>query len=182
MYAGEGGFFQSAPLAYSSVFVDEPKPSYEYSTSVQTPSYNNYAHVRSGGELERKIYNFAAPIAAPLLSAEPIIAEAKFLRPVSIFWFVIRRFVSFITNLALQALAQPIFKATPLSSEFRTIAATPAAYAIPSTKLLPIAYEAKPFYRFAAPASTIVAGKFTKSFLLFHFLFSQFSLQIFFIQ
>lgn len=66
--------------------MDEPKPSYEYSTSVQTPTYNNYAHVRSGGNLERKIYNFAAPIAAAAapIAAEPILAEAKFIQPVRI--------------------------------------------------------------------------------------------------
>lgn len=81
-YAGDA-LLASAPLAYSSLIVDEPKPSYEYSTSVQTPTYNNYAHVRSGGNLERRIYNLAAPIASPIIAAEPIIAEAKFVQPVS---------------------------------------------------------------------------------------------------
>lgn len=74
-----------APYAYSSYVYDEPKPSYEYSTSVQTPNYNNYAHVRSGGLFERKI--FAAPLATgPVLAAaaEPIIAEAKYVDPVSL--------------------------------------------------------------------------------------------------
>lgn len=86
-YAGEAILAQ-APLAYSSLIVDEPKPSYEYSTSVQTPTYNNYAHVRSGGNLERRYYNFATPFASPVLAAEPIVAEAKFVQPVS-FAFVI---------------------------------------------------------------------------------------------
>lgn len=82
-YAGEA-FLAPAPLAYSSFIVDEPKPSYEYSTSVQTPTYNNYAHVRSGGNLERRFYNFAPPFAAPIVAAgaEPILAEAKILQPV----------------------------------------------------------------------------------------------------
>lgn len=82
-YAGEA-FLATAPLAYSSFVVDEPKPSYEYSTQVQTPTYNNYAHVRSGGFFERKFYNFASPFATPVVAAaEPIVAEAKFVQPVS---------------------------------------------------------------------------------------------------
>lgn len=77
-----------APAAYSSLIVDQPKPGYEYSTQVQTPTYNNYAYVRSGGNLERKIYNFAAaPVlaTAPVVAtaAEPIIAESKLVQPVS---------------------------------------------------------------------------------------------------
>lgn len=96
-YAGEAILAPATPLlapaAFSSVIVDQPKPSYEYSTQVQTPTYNNYAYVRSGGNLERKIYNFAAaPIAAaPVVAtaaavapAEPIIAEARFVQPVCI--------------------------------------------------------------------------------------------------
>lgn len=82
-----------APYAYSSYVYDEPKPSYEYSTSVQTPTYNNYAHVRSGGLFERKI--FAAPLATgPVLAAaaEPIIAEAKYVEPVSLFPFQLKFF------------------------------------------------------------------------------------------
>lgn len=154
--AGEA-FLASAPLAYSSLIVDEPKPSYEYSTSVQTPSYNNYAHVRSGGNFERKIYNFGTPFAAaPVLAAEPIVAEAKFFQPVRIFWNISRRiitrFVSVSRNFAFQAIAQPLLKAAPLSTELRTVATAPAI-AFPTTKLLPIAYESKPFYRFAAPAA-----------------------------
>lgn len=74
-----------APAAYSSLIVDQPKPSYEYSTQVQTPTYNNYAYVRSGGNFERKIYNFAAaPVVAATTPVEPIIAEAKFVQPVRI--------------------------------------------------------------------------------------------------
>lgn len=80
-----------APLGYSSYVFDEPKPAYEYSTSVQTPTYNNYAHVRSGGIFERKVYNFASPLGTPIIAAapvvgaapEPIVAEAKFVQPVS---------------------------------------------------------------------------------------------------
>lgn len=92
-YASEA-YLAAAPLAYSSLIVDEPKPSYEYSTSVQTPTYNNYAHVRSGGSLERKFYNYASPFAAPIgapviAAAEPIIAEAKFVQPV-VFCAIIR--------------------------------------------------------------------------------------------
>lgn len=51
----------------------------------------------------------------------------------------------------------PVLKAAPLSTEFRTAA---PAFAIPTTKLLPITYETKPFYRFAAPGPAIVAGNF----------------------
>lgn len=86
-YAGEA-ILAPAPIGYSSVIVDEPKPSYEYSTSVNTPTYNNYAHVRSGGNLERRIYNFATPyatqFATPIVAAaaEPILAETKILQPV----------------------------------------------------------------------------------------------------
>lgn len=95
-FAGEAIYAPAAPLlapaAYSSLIVDQPKPSYEYSTQVQTPTYNNYAYVRSGGNFERKVYNFAAapvvtaaaPIAAVAAPAEPIIAEAKFVQPVCI--------------------------------------------------------------------------------------------------
>lgn len=91
-YAGEAILAQ-APLAYSSLIVDEPKPSYEYSTSVQTPTYNNYAHVRSGGNLERRIYNFATPFGTPIATpivaaaAEPILAEAKIFQPVCVSLF-----------------------------------------------------------------------------------------------
>lgn len=87
-----------APYAYSSYVYDEPKPSYEYSTSVQTPTYNNYAHVRSGGLFERKI--FAAPLGTPVVAApvvaaagEPIIAEAKYVEPVSLFPFQLKFFI-----------------------------------------------------------------------------------------
>lgn len=64
-----------------------------------------------------------------------------------------------------------MLKAAPLSTEFRTaeIAAAPAiatapaiaapAIAIPTTRLLPVTYETKPLYRFAAPAP-IVAGSY----------------------
>lgn len=52
----------------------------------------------------------------------------------------------------------PVLKAAPLSTEFRTAEIAAPAFAIPTTKLLPITYEAKPFYRFAAPAPAIVAG------------------------
>lgn len=92
-YAGEAFLAPAAPAilapaAYSSLIVDQPKPSYEYSTQVQTPTYNNYAYVRSGGNIERKVYNFAAaPVvaaAAVAAPAEPIIAEAKFVQPVCI--------------------------------------------------------------------------------------------------
>lgn len=141
-----------SPLGYSSLIVDEPKPSYEYSTSVNTPTYNNYAHVRSGGNLERKFYNFVGPIASPAIAAEPIVAEAKFIQP---------------------AIAQPILKAAAIN-EYRTgfpIAAP--EFTIPTTKLLPIAYEQKafafepkayayepkPLYRFAAPAPAVIAGR-----------------------
>lgn len=83
-----------APITYSSYVYDEPKPSYEYSTSVQTPTYNNYAHVRSGNLFERRI--LAAPLAAtPLVAAaaEPIIAEAKYVEPVSLFPFQLKFFI-----------------------------------------------------------------------------------------
>lgn len=147
-------FFAPAPLAYSSFYVDEPKPSYEYSTSVQTPTYNNYAHVRSGPEFERKFYNFATPfapatpIAAPIYAAEPVVAEAKILPAAPILK------------------AAPVLKSTPLSAEFKPVAAFPAIPAASATKLLPVAFEAKPafeqrflpFYKFAAPP-TIAAGK-----------------------
>lgn len=95
-YAGDAILAPVAPLlapaAYSSVIVDQPKPGYEYSTQVQTPTYNNYAYVRSGGNLERKIYNFAAaPVvatagAAAVAPVAPIIAEAKFVQPVRTFF------------------------------------------------------------------------------------------------
>lgn len=102
-YAGEAIL---APAAYSSFIVDQPKPGYEYSTQVQTPTYNNYAYVRSGGNLERKIYNFpavspvvaTAPVlttaaaAAAIAPAEPIIAEAKFIQPVYTFFFYNKHF------------------------------------------------------------------------------------------
>lgn len=38
----------TAPLA--SVIVDSTKPRYEYSSSVQTPTYNNFQYVRSAEE------------------------------------------------------------------------------------------------------------------------------------
>lgn len=180
-------YFAQAPLGYSSYIVDEPKPSYEYSTSVQTPSYNNYAHVRSGPEFERKIYNFATPFGAPILAAQPIVAEAKILpatpilkaepllKPQQIFssesFFkaepilkaepLLRAEPFFKAEPILKA--SPVLKASPLSAELK-----PAFAAIPdfgSTKLLPVAFEPKPidqrflsFYRYA-PAPTIVAGK-----------------------
>lgn len=89
-YASEA-ILAPASLAYSSLIVDEPKPSYEYSTSVQTPTYKNYAHVRSGGNLERRIYNFANPFATPIATpivaaAEPILAETKIFHPVCVFF------------------------------------------------------------------------------------------------
>lgn len=164
-YAGDAFLaaapFAAAPLAYSSVYVDEPKPSYEYSTSVQTPTYNNYAHVRSGGSFERKIYNYATPIATPVVAAaaaEPII-EAKFLQPVRYFQTFTQFSIFFQSQLLLlilQAIAQPVLKSAPLSAEYTTYAAP--AIALPTTKLLPIAYEAKPVYRFAAPAPAVIAG------------------------
>lgn len=87
-YAGDAILAPAAPLlapaAFSSVIVDQPKPSYEYSTQVQTPTYNNYAYVRSGGNLERKIYNFAAAPVVAAAAVEPIIAEAKIVQPVCI--------------------------------------------------------------------------------------------------
>lgn len=165
-YAGEA-ILAPAPLAYSSLIVDEPKPGYEYSTSVNTPTYNNYAHVRSGGELERKIYNFAAPLATPVIAAQPLIAEAKFVQPVS---KDSNKFLNHETgrkvetnespiNVKLfdtQAIAQPILKAQ--SFEYRTAIPIASPTFIRSTKLLPIAYEAKPFYRFAAASPALVAG------------------------
>lgn len=58
-------------------------------------------------------------------------------------------------------IAQPVLKAAPLSAELRT--AVPFAaptFALPTTKLLPITYESKPIYRFAAPAPApaLIAG------------------------
>lgn len=58
----------------SSVVVDEVKPRYEYSSSVQTPQYNNFNYVRSGGDIERTV------ISAPLVAAvkpEPTIIAAR---------------------------------------------------------------------------------------------------------
>lgn len=155
-FASEAAILAPAPLAFSSFFVDEPKPSYEYTTSVQTQNYNNYAHVRSGPEFERKNYNFATPIAAPILPAE--FAEAKVLS-------------------APFLRAAPILKAAPLSAELRPAFPAFAASPISTTKLLPFAYAAKPFeqrfvpfYRYApalAPASTpaFVAGNNSSHFL-----------------
>lgn len=131
-FASEAAILAPAPLAYSSVFVDEPKPSYEYSTSVQTPNYNNYAHVRSGPEFERKIYNFATPIASPIFPAEPIIAEGKILP-------------------APFLRAAPILKAAPLSAELRPAFPAFAASPISTTKLLPFAFAAKPFEQRIVP-------------------------------
>lgn len=74
-------FLAPLPLGYSSLIVDQPKPSYEYSTSVNTPTYNNFAHVRSGGSIERKIYNFPA---AQLIAAEPILPASKFISPLPV--------------------------------------------------------------------------------------------------
>lgn len=144
-YASDAAILAPAPLAYSSFFVDEPKPTYEYSTSVQTPNYNNYAHVRSGAEFERKVYNFA-----PFVAAEPIVAEAKFLP-------------------APFLKAAPILKSAPLSAELRPAFPAFAANQISSTKFLPFTYEAKPieqrflpFYKYAA-APAFVAGNNSRS-------------------
>lgn len=62
-----------------------------------------------------------------------------------------------------------MLKAAPLSAELRTAvpfaAPTFAAqsfaaptFALPTTKLLPITYESKPIYRFAAPGPALIAG------------------------
>lgn len=52
-----------------------------------------------------------------------------------------------------------MLKAAPLSAELRTALPFAApAFALPTTKLLPIQYESKPIYRFAAPAPTLIAG------------------------
>lgn len=161
----------AAPIAYSSFYTDELKPSYEYSTSVNTPNYNNYAHVRSGGELERKFYNFpqyAAPFfAAP---ADPIYTEAKFIAPAAAAIAPV-----FKPNLAISARADffapaPAIAAAAPAPEIAAVAAAPAIAAAapaapaPAAKLVPLAFEAKPFeprlfpfYRFAAPA-TFLAG------------------------
>lgn len=58
----------TSPLGLSPVIVDSTKPSYEYGSSVQTPSYNNYAYVRSGEPLVR------APIVAAVEPKPTLIA------------------------------------------------------------------------------------------------------------
>lgn len=71
-----------APLAYSSFAYGSPKPAYEYSSSVQTPTYNNYAYVRSGAEFERKYVSVAAP--APEIAfaeQQPAVIATRFAEP-----------------------------------------------------------------------------------------------------
>lgn len=156
-----------APIAYSSFYTDELKPGYEYSTAVNTPTYNNYAHVRSGGEVERKFYNFpqyAAPFFAE--SAEPFFAETRFLQPAPVLK----------SNLAIAARADVVAAAPVAVAPVPAIAAAAPAVPAPATKLVPFAFEPKPFeprlfpfYRFLAPAPAVVAGKFlyAKKIILF---------------
>lgn len=157
--AGEA-FIAPAPIAYSSFYTDELKPGYEYSTSVNAPNYNNYAHVRSGGEIERKFYNFPQYAAAPFFAqpAEPFYTEAKFIAPAAP---VLKPNVAFAARADFVAPAPAIAAAAPAPAIAAAAPAVPAP--APATKLVPFAFEAKPFeprlfpfYRFAAPA--FVAG------------------------
>lgn len=151
--AGEAFIAAPAPIAYSSFYTDELKPGYEYSTSVNTANYNNYAHVRSGGEIERKFYNFPQFAAAPIFAepADPIYTEAKLFQP------AVAAAPIFKPNVAIAARAD-IIAAAPAPAIAAAAPAVPAA--APATKLVPLAFEAKfPFYRFIAPA-TYVAGNF----------------------
>lgn len=138
--AGEA-FIAPAPIAYSSFYTDELKPGYEYSTSVNTPNYNNYAHVRSGGEIERKFYNFPQFAAAPIFTepAEPIYTEAKFIQP---------------------AFTAPVLKSNvAIAARSDIIAAAPAPAIAAAAPAVPAATLKFPFYRFIAP-STFIAGSF----------------------
>lgn len=60
------------PLGLSSVVVESTKPRYEYSSSVQTPSYNNFAYVRSGDNIARTVV--AAPVVAGVEPKPTLIA------------------------------------------------------------------------------------------------------------
>lgn len=168
--AGEAAVFADAPIGYSSFYTDELKPSYEYSTSVQTPSYNNFAHVRSGGEIERKYYNtfpqYAAAYAAPVIAAQPIVAETRFLQPEAP---VLK------TNIAVARADVPILQpAAPVLKSNIAIAradvpflqtATPVA--APSTRLVPLAFEQRPFpsfYRLAYQPKLVAGNSFNLQF------------------
>lgn len=134
----------AVPFAYSPYVVDELKPSYEYRTSVQTPTYNNYAHVRSGGEIERKIYNF--PV-APAIAAEPILPAAKIYTPLPV-----AKAVPVATNFEVKPIAQVrsdafVTKLAPIATPIAAPIATPIA--APVIKSEPIVQPFYPFYRFA---------------------------------
>lgn len=68
---GEG--FIAAPLGLSSVVVDS-KPRYEYSSAVNTPTYNNFNYVRSADEIARTVVT--APVVAAVEPKPAIIARS----------------------------------------------------------------------------------------------------------
>lgn len=130
----------TAPLGYSSVVVDNPKPRYEYSSSVQTPTYNNFAHVRSGNEFERNVYNIPAPIVA----APQLIRSAPFytndFRSLPATYYVQRNYAP---TIALRtSIPAPLPTNIAVKPEFtdfrRTLPFTAPFIANPTTKLVPI--------------------------------------------
>lgn len=70
----------SSPLGYRSIVVDS-KPRYEYSSSVNTPTYNNFNYVRSAEDVERTVVH------EPIIEKPTIIAARSELPYYSPYYF-----------------------------------------------------------------------------------------------
>lgn len=153
-----------APLAYSSLVYDSPKSSYEYGSSVQTPTYNNYAFVRSG-DYERRFINVPATQQYAIAEQQPAVIAARFYQePTAVF-----AKAPSVAEVAKAAIPNALPTNFALNSQFteirRSFPFSAPAVALPATKLLPIA-QSTPILatRYAAPIATPFAAPIAASF------------------
>lgn len=113
----------TSPFAYRSIVVDS-KPRYEYSSSVNTPTYNNFNYVRSAEDIERTVVH------EPLIEKPTIIAaRSDFPYYTSPYYFgapLVRSIVPASGLVYKDALPLPATRLLPIGERFLIKSAEPA--------------------------------------------------------